>query len=187
MIYVCIVCISVLYVLSLCVIIMVEHCNVSVTQLHAEVNIKHASIQCVVPVCYGRRSDMSWLCNPNKSAGLRHAGSCHAFKTTIPVSSEMYIYGTSLVNKHCDHFWSRDYIVSLVTDIFLTMGLWLSKLVGALSSLAGSDRHVRILMLGLDAAGNISITQYKYIFNYIEIRWWFKLIGVLILNMCFSQ
>ena len=33
------------------------------------------------------------------------------------------------------------------------MGSWLSKLVDVLSSLAGSDRHVNIVMLGLDAAG----------------------------------
>ena len=90
------------------------------------------------------------------------------------MSSDRYIYGTDMVNKHFGYFWSQDYIVSLVTDFFLIMGLWLSKLVGALSFLAGSDRHVRILMLGLDAAGNISITQYIYIYiflKYIEIRY----------------
>ena len=56
---------------------------ISVTQLYAEVNIKHASAHCVVPGCNGRRSAKSWLCNPSKSAELSHAGSCHDCKTTI--------------------------------------------------------------------------------------------------------
>ena len=81
--HVCIRFISVLCVLSLCFIVMVGHCHLPVTELYAEVNIKHASAHCVVPGCNGRRSANSWLCNPSKSAGLSQAGRCHDCKTTI--------------------------------------------------------------------------------------------------------
>ena len=41
------------------------------------------------------------------------------------------------------------------------MGLWLSKLADTLAYLAGSDRQVRIVMLGLDAAGKSKINFYR--------------------------